>query len=110
LLIGAVILIKYLISYEGFISFIGINFLIMFILNVRHYCNNKDNVNRYSIIIWLSFLIINVVYFVYLFSGLSAYLYSNLAIWFNANDVLHVLLIIGALLIFLLFRKKLKDR
>ena len=105
MLIGAILPVKFLISYEGFISFIGINFLLMFLLNIRHYIRNKDGINRYSIILLLSFLLVNVGYFVYMFSGISFYIYSNFSLWFNENDVPHVLLIFWALLIFLLFRR-----
>jgi len=44
-----------------------------------------------------------------MFSGFSTYLYSNYGIWFNENDVLHVLLILWAVMVFLLFRIKLED-
>ncbi len=42
MLIGAIIPIKFLVSYEGFMAFIGVNFIIMFILNIRHYLKFRD--------------------------------------------------------------------
>lgn len=110
LMIGAVVPIQFIISYEGFIAFIGINFIIMFICNVRQYFKNKDIVSRNSIIIWISFLVVNILYFISLFSGFPDILYYKYNIWFNENDVLHVLLILWVLLVFLLFKTELVDR
>lgn len=107
LLIGSIIPIQFLISYEGFILFIGLNFILMFILNIHRYLKNKEAINHDFIIIWLGFLFVNVAYFAYLFSGIADDLYTNSNIWFNANDVLHILLMLWSILIFLLLRNKL---
>ena len=92
LFIGAVFPVKFLVSYEGFMAFIGVNFLIMFILNIRYYIRHKDILNRNLIFIWIGFLLVNIGYFVFLLGGFSAPLYDRLGIWFNENDVLHILL------------------
>jgi hypothetical protein len=98
MLIGCMIPNRFIISYEGFVAFIGINFVIMFIINIHQYAVNKDRFNRNMIIIWIAFIFVNAVYFIYLYGGFAAPLYSNYGIWFNANDVLHVLLIAWACL------------
>lgn len=108
--VGAVLPVKFLISYEGFMAFIGVNFLIMFILNILHYKRHKDNLNRNLITIWIGFLIVNIGYFVFLLGDIGTNLYQNFGVWFNENDALHVLLILWACLIFILLRKNLSDK
>jgi purine-cytosine permease-like protein len=108
--IGVVLPVKFTISYEGFMAFIGVNFIIMFILNILHYKKHKDNLNRNIIFIWISFLIANIGYFVFLLEDIGTNLYKNNGTWFNENDALHVLLIIWAFLIFVLLSKKLRDK
>ena len=108
--VGAVLPVKFLISYEGFMAFIGANFLIMFILNILHYKKHKDNLNRNLIYIWIGFLIVNIGYFVFLLGDIGANLSKNYGVWFNENDALHVLLILWSCLIFVLLRKDLNDK
>ncbi len=108
--VGAVLPVKFLISYEGFMAFIGANFLIMFILNILHYKKQKDNLNRNLIYIWIGFLIVNIGYFVFLLGDIGSNLYKNYGIWFNENDALHVLLILWSCLILVLLRKDLRDK
>ncbi|MRS03963.1 hypothetical protein EG832_12195 [bacterium] len=109
LFIGAMTPIKFLISYEGFMAFIGVNFVFMFILNIRHYKKYKDPLNKGLITIWIGFLVVNIGYFVFLFGQFGQKLYSSTGIWFNENDALHVLLIIWAIIILWILRKKLVD-
>ena len=108
--VGAVLPVKFLISYEGFMAFIGANFLIMFILNILHYKKHKDQLNRNLIYIWIGFLIVNIGYFVFLLGDIGSNLYQNYGIWFNENDALHVLLILWSCLILVLLRKVLRDK
>lgn len=81
MLVGALLPVKFLVSYEGFMAFIGMNFVLMFILNIRRYMADKDRLNRNLIFIWLGFLLVNVLYFVFLLGGIGAGLYRNLGIW-----------------------------
>ena len=104
LIVGAILPVKFLVSYEGFMTFIGINFILMFILNIRHYVRHKDILNRNLIFIWIGFLLVNIGYFTFLFGGLATNLYQNAGIWFNENDVLHILLILWAFMIYFLLK------
>lgn len=108
LLVGAIIPIRFLVSYEGFMAFIGGNFVLMFILNIRHYKIHRDRLNLYLIWLWIGFLIVNIGYFIALFTGFATPLYDKYGIWFNENDTLHVLLILWAGQIFFFLRKNLK--
>jgi hypothetical protein len=109
LFIGAIVPIRFLISYEGFMSFVGVNFILMFILNIRHFIKFKDTLNRDLIGIWFGFLGVNLGYFIFLLGGIGQKLYASTGFWFNENDVLHILLILWALLIFWIMRKDLRD-
>ena len=109
MLVGVIIPIKFLVSYEGFMAFIGENFVLMFVLNILHYRKEKDNLNRNLLMIWLGFLAVNLGYFAFLFSRVGTRLYQSYGIWFTENDVLHILLILWAGMIFFLLRKKLVD-
>jgi hypothetical protein len=109
LFVGAVLPIKFLISYEGFMAFIGINFIVMFILNIRHYLKYKDPLNRNLIVIWIGFLVVNIGYFVFLLWGIGAKIYQEYGLWFTENDILHVLLILWTFLIYFLLRKNAAD-
>jgi hypothetical protein len=79
--VGAVIPVKFLISYEGFMAFIGVNFLSIFILNILHYKKHKDNLNLKLIYIWIGFLIVNIGYFVFLLGNIGRNLYQNYGAW-----------------------------
>jgi len=109
LILGAIIPVRFLVSYEGFMAFIGVNFLLMFGLNVLHYRKERDRLNRNMIVVWIGFLLVNLGYFAALFSGYAPILYENYGLWFNENDVLHFLLVIWAVMGFLLLRKPLAD-
>jgi len=105
MLTGSMIPNRFVISYEGFVCFIGINFVVLFVINAYQYAKKKDKFNRNMIILWLAFIVVNAGYFGYLYAGIAEPLYEKYGIWFKANDVLHVLLIAWAALIFLLTRK-----
>jgi hypothetical protein len=109
MLAGAILPIRFMVSYEGFMAFLGGNFVLMFILNIRHYLIHRDPLNRYMIWLWIGFLLVNVGYFAALFAGYAAPLYAESGIWFNENDVLHVLLILWAAQIFFSLRTKMAD-
>ena len=96
LFIGTVLSIRFMVSYEGFMLFMVWNFLLMFILNIRHYLIHRDRLNLYLIWLWIGFLVVNIGYFIALFVGFAEPLYARYGIWFNANDTLHVLLIFWA--------------
>jgi len=109
LFLGALIPIRFLVSYEGFMTFIGVNFIIMFVLNIRHYRLFRDSLNRGLITVWISFLVVNLGYFVFLLGHIGQKIYKSTGVWFNENDALHVLLIIWAILVMFILRNKMRD-
>jgi len=78
LVLGSVLEIRFLISYELFTIFFMPLFIVFFVYSIT----------------WILFLAVNVSYYVYFYLGFTESLYDNFGIWFSANDVLHVLLII----------------
>ena len=110
MLIGVLTKNTFLISYTGFIVFAGYNYLIMFILSVIHYVKHHDKQNLYMIILWISFLFVNIFYFVHLYATNSVENWLNGGVWFTENDTLHVLLIAWMIEIFILLKNKLEDQ
>lgn len=109
LLLGEILPIRFMVSYEGFMAFLGGNFVLMFVLNLRFYIIHRDRLNIRLIWLWIGFLAVNIGYFIALFSGFAAPLYARYGIWFNANDTLHVLLILWAGQVFLSLHHTLSD-
>lgn len=94
LMIGTIFEIRFLISYELFTIFFMPLFLVFFIYSIIYYKKKKDALNKSLIIAWLLFLIVNLSYYIYYFLGLTEALYQSYNLWFSANDVLHVTLML----------------
>jgi len=99
LVIGSVIENSFLISYELFTIFFMPIFIVFFVINIIRYRRKQSIIDRKFIVMWILFLIVNVAYYAYYFIGITESLYMNSGIWFSANDVLHVGLIIWFLYI-----------
>jgi hypothetical protein len=94
LVLGSIVENRFLVSYELFTLFFMPLFLIFFIYNIKQYNRQHDPLNKTLITTWILFLVVNLSYYVYFFLGIGESLYTNKGIWFSANDVLHVALII----------------
>ncbi|MBI9109421.1 MAG: hypothetical protein JEZ04_21935 [Spirochaetales bacterium] len=110
LLTGTIASVRFLISYELFTLFFMPMFIVFFIISIIGYRKHKDKLNKTLIITWILFLVVNLSYYVYLFSGLTETLYQNFNIWFSANDVLHVTLIFWMLFIQLKLKKEISAK
>jgi len=93
LTIGSIVPIKFLVTYELFCLFFMPHFVVFFILSIKEYKAKKDIMNKRFIITWILFLIFNISYYVYYYLGISEMLLNSTAIWFNQNDILHVVLL-----------------
>lgn len=104
LLLGAIIENQLMISYELFTVFFMPLFVVFFIINVINYKNSRKRLDKTFIILWISFLVVNLAYYVYYFLDFTTKIYEQTGIWFSANDVLHV----GLILWFLYFQLRVK--
>lgn len=93
--LGMILPIQFLLSYEFMLIFLATNILLMTAISYRR---KAQPLHRRLWQIWLLFLGVNAAYFVALFSGYATPLYQNTGLWFNENDVLHVLLAVWMVL------------
>ncbi len=89
---------QFLISFELMVLFLVPSYLLMFVLNLGNYRKTRRLIDIRLIRSWIGMLLITIAYFVFYLSGVSSLLWQK-GIWFNANDVLHLLLIAWALYI-----------
>ena len=86
--------VKFLLTYEFMLIFLSINILI---LMWTDYAQRHIFIHKRLFIWWCVFLVVNLAYFVALFSAYAKPLYQQTGIWFNENDVLHILLLLWML-------------
>lgn len=98
LMVGMWVPNQFLISFELMVLFLVPSYLLMFVLNLGNYRKTRRLIDIRLIRSWIGMLLITVAYFVFYLSGVSGWLWQR-GIWFNANDVLHLLLIVWALYI-----------
>lgn len=92
LLAGVYLPNQFLVSFELMVLFLVPSYLIMFFVNIGNLKKSRQLIDRYLINAWIGMLLITVAYFLFYFSGISGWLWQR-RVWFNANDVLHLLLI-----------------
>lgn len=91
-LIGVLIPVKFLISFEFLLVFGFPGILSFFIINGRRYRQSKQPLDRALLVTWVWLGITIIAYFAYFISGNTAALWAK-GIWFTENDVLHLGLI-----------------
>ncbi len=99
LLAGILLPNQFLISFELMVLFLVPSYVLMFLLNLKNLRKSKKLIDIRLIKAWVGMLLITIAYFAFFLSGISTWLWQR-GIWFNANDVLHLLLIAWALYIF----------
>ena len=92
--LGMILSVKFLLTYEFMLIFLSINILI---LMWTDYAQRQIFIHKRLFIWWCVFLVVNLAYFVALFSAYAKPLYQQTGIWFNENDVLHILLLLWML-------------
>ena len=91
--IGALIPVQFLISFELMLIFLGLTILFLLIFNVRRYLDQKKRINLSLVIIWISLILIIGLYFIYFMLDISNLLWEQ-GVWFSENDILHIGLIL----------------
>jgi hypothetical protein len=107
-LVGALIPVKFLISFELLILVAAPNILILFVLNGWRYYKHKNPMDLALLGAWLWLGLTLGAYFVYLVLDVTPNLWAR-GVWFSENDVLHIGLILWMLYIALVLAKRVVD-
>jgi hypothetical protein len=92
-LAGALLPVKFLISFELLLLVAAPNILFLFALNGWRYYRRKDPMDLALVGTWLWLGITLVAYFLYLLLEVGHALWAR-GVWFSENDVLHIGLIL----------------
>jgi hypothetical protein len=107
-LVGALIPVKFLISFELLILFAAPTILIFFILNGVRYVRLRDDMDLALLGAWAWLVLTLGAYFLYLMLGITAALWAR-GIWFSENDVLHIGLIVWMITLALVVAPRVRD-
>jgi len=107
-LVGALVPIKFLISFELLLFVAAPNILILFVLNGWRYYKLKDPMDLALLGTWLWLGVTLGAYFLYLILDVTHGLWAR-GVWFSENDVLHIGLILWMIYIALVVAKRVVD-
>ncbi len=107
-LIGSLVPIKFLISFELLLLVASPNVVIFLYLNGRHYRQTKQRMDLVLLRTWGWLILTIAAYFLYYILGISEILWAR-GIWFTENDVLHIFLIVWMVYIALVVARQVKD-
>jgi len=107
-LIGTLIPIEFLISFELMLTFFAPNILLFFVMNSWRYYQNNNKMDFALLGIWISLIIILALYYLYLVMGITETLWEH-GIWFSENDILHIGLIAWMIYIYFIVTRHIKD-
>ena len=96
LTIGTVIPVRFLVSFELMLLLVAPSILLFLYFNIARYVKSKNPMDRALIKVWVGLGIVMVAYYVYFLLGVTEWLWAR-GIWFSANDVLHIGLILWML-------------
>ena len=108
IIVGSIIPIRFLISFELLVLFLFPTVLFFFLLNSWRYYKLKLPMDLKLLIASLFLGIIIAVYYLYYLAGITEVLWEQ-GIWFSANDILHIGLIFWMLYIGRIIPKYVKD-
>lgn len=103
-IIGSIIPIQFLISFELMLIILVPNILIFIVTSTKQFRRSEQKIDFYFLGIWVFLILIILAYFIYYFMGITEALWE-INIWFSENDVLHIALIFWMVYILLTIRK-----
>ena len=106
--VGAIIPVQFMISFELMLLFLAPTILFLLIINIRRCISLKIRIYRSLVIIWTSLILIIGFYFLYFMLDITNILWEQ-GIWFSENDILHIGLILWMIYIYLVVSKIEKD-
>ncbi len=92
LLIGTILPLRFLISFELMVLFVIPSMLMFFINNILRYVKTKSRMELLLMFAWMGMALVMVAYYVAAIFGLTEIMWEQ-GIWFSDNDVLHIGLI-----------------
>ena len=107
-LVGALVPVQFLISYELLILVAAPNILVFFVLNGWRYWTLRDDMDLALSGTWIWLSITLGMYFLYLTLDITHELWAQ-GVWFSENDVLHIGLIIWMIYIALVVANRVVD-
>ena len=107
-LIGALVPVKFLISFELLLLVAAPNIVFLFVLNGWRYSRLKDPMDLALLGTWLWLGATLAAYFLYLVLEFTPELWAQ-GVWFSENDVLHIGLILWMLYIALVVAERVVD-
>ena len=108
ILLGILLSNEFLLSFEFMLIFIFIGGCILFVQDLLYYHRKKKGLFPKIMGVWLVLLLVIIVYYIALESNFASALWAK-GIWFNEDDVLHIMMIIWILYIYKVLGKALLD-
>lgn len=107
-LVGALLPLPFLISFELLLVAAAPNILLFFIISGRRYFRHKQRMDLIYLGTWAWLVLTIAAYFLYYLSGWTQQLWEK-GMWFTENDVLHIGLIFWMLYIVLVMAPHVRD-
>ena len=108
LLVGTLVPVRFLISFELLLIISAPNILLFFIHNNLRYRQHHRSMDLALLGAWVWLALTIAAYFLYLISGLTDRLWAQ-GLWFSENDVLHIGLILWMLYLVAVVAHRLMD-
>lgn len=106
--VGALVPVKFMISFEFLVLFTTPNLLILFVLCGWRYARLRDRLDLSLLQAGILLIMTTAVYFAYMTAGITQKLWKR-GIWFSDNDVLHLCMILWIVYTAVVLGKHMKD-